>query len=586
MRIPFHSLAGPTARLGRRKRGSSSTSHGHKPRALQVERLEDRRLLTGTTIITHGQWGDVDVDPWIDSMSDAIRLRVPNVPGSSGALPAEYTFRVSGGSPSFANSELELSSPVTAEDSPSGEAVIKIDWSEEARELFPTESTELVGRFVADQLLDNFGDPNGYTFLAGPVHMIGHSRGTSVNAAIAQRLAERGVWIDQFTTLDPHPVEHAGDTPITLWDNIRFADNYWRDGLFIGNVPVGQDVGGSYSVTFEDGDLNGGYGDRWLADHSDVHLWYHGTIDTETEPIDDGGASVSASAEWYEEERGPRDGNGFYFSRIAGGDRTGVASEGIATANNRSTVPNPAPDRWANLDASLSYQAGFCHRGFVVEVGYRYQASDPCTITFGYDSDRNPFNGATDRGSVTRLATGSVGQFDDGSTEKVYRLNTNRIPYGAHYLYAKIESAHGHVRYAYGTEQITVGLGLPDWFWPRPPLHFQVVNSVQAIGSQELAGSAVRSVGNRADLMTPVMQDFGRLPSHKHDHGDQPLNSYARRLWDESNLLLEYEFELDALCANHRVNHRAVDAFFTATAASTHRFVRLDAKAETAGRFS
>jgi len=527
---------------------------------LQIERLENRRLLVGTTIITHGhQFDDTpDVDGWVDTMADEIRSRVPDVPYSTEPITAKYTLRLDGDRPdSIVGHSLvrEDGSLVTGIEGASGEVIIKLDWTDQARGWWGEEnSTRWVGEYVAEELLDGFGNPDVFNFLAGPVHLIGHSRGASVNTAIAEKFAEHGVWIDQFTTLDPHPASWTEDTEIVLWDSIRFADNYRRKF-------IGEDVDDSYSITFVRGDLNGGYGDRWFADHSDVHLWYHGTVDTEADPIDDGEASVSANAGWYENERGPRDGNGFYFSRIAGGDRTGVASEGLAHPGNRDSGHPSNDDQWANLDAPISYDARTYLRGSHVVVSYRYQASDDCTITFGHDSDRNPFNGAHDTETVNMAPTQSTSGFDDGSVE-AFSLDTNHIGYGAHYLYAKIESADGHVRYSYGTERITVlPWGRPIEL-PRPPYWDLLMESSLLNGSRQLAASPAPPVPNRTDLMTPVMQELGRLPRHEHDGGDQTLHLRTRRSWDGLDFLLDSEFE--ALSANGRVNLRAVDTFFAA----------------------
>ena len=67
-----------------------------------------------------------------------------------------------------------------------------------------------------------------------------------------------------------------------------FADNFWQtmgDGLI---VPNGQSVFGAYNRKLLD--LNGGYS----STHSDVHLWYHGTIDLAT-PASDTQATITAT---------------------------------------------------------------------------------------------------------------------------------------------------------------------------------------------------------------------------------------------------------------------------------------------------
>ena len=69
-------------------------------------------------------------------------------------------------------------------------------------------STVDVAAAVAEKLLL----PNFLTDLVTPVaelpfHLIGHSRGASLVGELAKKLGEQGVWVDQVTTLDPHPVD-------------------------------------------------------------------------------------------------------------------------------------------------------------------------------------------------------------------------------------------------------------------------------------------------------------------------------------------------------------------------------------------
>src|SRR5437870_2363671 len=81
------------------------------------------------------------------------------------------------------------------------EIIIRLDWSDLAG-LIST-STVDVANVVADYLLES---PRTL-FLQNPIHLIGHSRGASLMTRLAQRFAQRGIWVDQFTSLDPHPVD-------------------------------------------------------------------------------------------------------------------------------------------------------------------------------------------------------------------------------------------------------------------------------------------------------------------------------------------------------------------------------------------
>ena len=147
-----------------------------------------------------------------------------------------------------------------------------------------------------------------------PMHFIGHSRGAALLLEAAHALAESGIWVEHVTTLDPHPVDGIrgplgadfGDGPLVLSDNIRFADNYWRTDGATSLDFTGEEIDGAFNLQLSESSLSSGY----LNEHSDVHLWYHGTINPEHESLDDGSASVSDADSWYAGAMGPRDGNG------------------------------------------------------------------------------------------------------------------------------------------------------------------------------------------------------------------------------------------------------------------------------------
>ena len=462
-------------RLQRRSNKHGSISrHAAFARQLRCEPLEDRRMLSGLTLITHG-WHS-GVDGWVDHMANEIRSRVPDVP-NAGHQTAEYTLEIQGSSLEnitgfFLSHEVSAGSPGSALEAATGEVIIKLDWS-----AFDTQqdSASYVGEYVAKILLNNFEDTEDYDFLSGSIHLIGHSRGASLNTTIAERLSERGVWIDQFTTLDPHPVEWllgTNDDPMNIWENVRFADNYWRTD---GPIPAdhladfdGETVAGSFDLQLSEWALTG---EGYINEHSDTHLWYHGTIDT-TGPINDGTKSVSADAGWYDGDMGPRAQIGYRYSRIVGGDRTGDADVGIANSGNR-VVSAQFGTQWANLESPLVHSgSSTVDQGTDIRIEYRYQATAAnCNITFGYDSDRNPYNGATDVETIYKSLTSSGDGFDNGSPDFHY-LDTTSVSSGTHYLYAKITSAGGHTRYAYTADQVTiVGVGnhapnTPGRDWP------------------------------------------------------------------------------------------------------------------------
>ena len=127
------------------------------------------------------------------------------------------------------------------------------------------------------------------------MHFMGHSRGTCVNSEIVQRLALDGIAVDQVTTLDPHPVDGTLDEPFfnfdwgdptpRHWSNVAFADNYWRadGGGFNAFDFDGIPLPDTFDTMLDEDALECcAYG----FSHSDVHLWYHGTVDTSPNPCD------------------------------------------------------------------------------------------------------------------------------------------------------------------------------------------------------------------------------------------------------------------------------------------------------------
>lgn len=143
----------------------------------------------------------------------------------------------------------------------------------------------------------------------GPVQLIGHSRGGSLVGELAKDLGEQGLWVDQVTTLDPHPLTNTGldlaaapgivDAPMTAWNNVVFWDNYWEDTFLYPNgeaiTGVANNPGSPDStvpLTFP----SDGYPTLSGGSHSDVHLWYQGTLNTE---------ATVCLAEWFTTVRIP-----------------------------------------------------------------------------------------------------------------------------------------------------------------------------------------------------------------------------------------------------------------------------------------
>src|SRR4051794_8403870 len=303
----------------------------HRERSL--EPLEPRTLLAGVTILTHGYQGDVN--GWISKMSDDIVARAG---GASHATA--YTMKV-GENSKQRLAVLSLTRDRGSSDYQStstGEVVVKLDWSSISG---GGESTTEVAGVVSKFLLNQQDSDAAPRFVELPIHLIGHSRGASLMIALSQGLGRAGIWVDQQTNLDPHPVDgvndilgaNFGDMPMTTFDNVAFSDTYWRSDGDVNNVDFdGEEVAGSHNQSLNNSvqqDFSG------LA-HLSVPSYYDGTVNGKTS---DGG-DTPIKNDWYGTggDKPARDQTGFVFSNLAGGARPadGLWSASGGTAQRQS----------------------------------------------------------------------------------------------------------------------------------------------------------------------------------------------------------------------------------------------------------
>jgi autotransporter-associated beta strand protein len=246
----------------------------------------------GVTVITHGWdlFGGVPVisgiPAWAISMGQAILDRADGsrVDRSAGCLfqhePSDGSWRPV---PEAWNNSASCSD---------GPVVLLYDWSWESND---TENGWLEA--AADSLFagllskqSSLGEQSFFDVAQADdvlnFHLIGHSRGAVLNSLAVKRFDQYfpGVEIDHVTSLDPHPWSMPPDPGyderrLFTYDNVRFADNYYRqDGWYENDLDFdGVPADGAYNLQLDESVLSG-YEDGYSSEHSDVHAWYYGTI--------------------------------------------------------------------------------------------------------------------------------------------------------------------------------------------------------------------------------------------------------------------------------------------------------------------
>lgn len=485
-----------------------------------LEALESRTLLTGLTIITHGYSPEPDASLpiWVNQMGDDITMAAGGF-----SKVARYTMRVHngiGGGPILVDDPvLDAGSPRLSHAS-SGEGVLKLDWTDLNGGIHSgsSTSTALVADAVVDVLLNDHLD--GVDPLSLPLHLIGHSRGGSLIAALARRLGERGAWVDHVTLLDPHPVDGVNeppvasvsgepvypdfnDAPLALWSNVVFADNYWRsdfNDLFLADPAAaasrdfdGEPVPETANQLLSESVLSSG---GHPQEHNDVRVWYAGTIGPRQSPYagwptTDGEVSISDS--WYGGTHPERGSSGYAYALVIGGVRP---LAGLLTAFGGSAT-RPAPpvvglQRPMLGSLSRTESGSSIPLGQTLVVSYKCQDRDsPSDVLLYLDSDANPFNGnfaagdpaymgadfdLVDRGYTNLGSTGGVVLTLHGA-----ELHTggNLVPGQNYYIAAKIQDGT-HARWAYLATPVTFTAPSSDTTPPMASLSYPAPDKTAA----------------------------------------------------------------------------------------------------------
>ena len=420
-----------------------------------VELLEDRTLLSGVTVVTHGWLPPSDLiglqnyPDWVDAMGQAIANRI----GQSGV--AQYHVEIGDVGNGVQNTIAPKTGSETFDAASTGETVVTVDWSDLSAGEFPTQS---FAQGLANTLLATYPMIGISAPLATvPIHLIGHSRGASLMGALAEDLGQVGIWVDQLTLLDTHPLTIPTDwgnnglgPDFSITNNVVFADSYWRSDNLNLLEPLdwdGEPVSGAHDVPLSEDIL-----DDWGAyynEHSDVHLWYQGTIDTESDIISDGDAEVGAAG-WYNGTMGPRDEIGYNYSRVVGGDRP---SDGMWWSPDRELISNHSNDRWPSLvELEVNPNDTVVAVGQNIDVDFYWHDYDSsATLTLYLDNDRNPSNGHQHQLGPSSLLARTYNGLDHGN----HAVSTGGVGVGDYFLFGKISDGT-RTRYVYAPDTITV----------------------------------------------------------------------------------------------------------------------------------
>jgi len=464
----------------------------------------------GVTIITHGFVEDDSYPLWVSAMADDIpnyfQARFPGL--DSNCSIYKLTITNIDGIYYYYPPVRTNGSPPTA--TQSGEIIIELDWSSVSGDLLESYASTFNVAYAVSQVLmatNSFPELNGHPAIEFPIHLVGHSRGGSLMSQISCDLGTNGIWTDHLTTPDPYPLNNDGnfdpefvevDAPAEYtYSTVLFADNYWQDlGFGAPLDPDGESVNGAYVRQLYN--LSGGYNDtaHFGTYHSNVHLWYHGTIDLATPANDEiGGASITTFErdEWWfaDEEEGTN--AGFEYSLIGGGNRMSTDEPvglgypaivdgynqwwdfGAGTSGNRTALPSNS-GTWPNLIQFNVVGTNIVTVGQTIATKFYYQyggASSSVTAQFYFGTDFNPYN--TNSTSITEISLPNTG------VNSVYydtvNLTTTNVSPGVYSIYGRISDGT-HTRYLYTPELIEI---LPSQV---PP----VLRAIKLNGAQFVIG--------------------------------------------------------------------------------------------------
>jgi hypothetical protein len=407
-----------------------------------VETLERRQLLTGVTFFFPAF--DGGLTNWIDTSVNAITndLGGPqNVPVYTLTIAPDNdgTLAVQGVTHNSGTGTPQANNP--------GQILVIVDnTSVSANPAYPATATaDLVANFMETTPVD------GVTWADLPIHLISTSIGVAETDALAETLDTSGIWVDQETYLDPHPDPGDGfdDPPSTVYDNVEFADDYWRTGgpnVDQSVSPNGAAVDGAYSLelTWVQAD----YATFGIA-HLAPPAYYIGTIDPALIGTSDGQGTIQSA--WYGNGNPSPSQTGFLYTNIAGGTRP---ASGLWTASGGTGVRTSVThvgQQWPNV-SDIDPTATTASSGGALDINYIHEdQSQADNLTFYLDTDQNPYDGAAYT-LGTQKSVASSSSIASGS----YDASLAGVAPGTYYVVARATDSSGLQRYDYSIAKVTV----------------------------------------------------------------------------------------------------------------------------------
>jgi len=416
----------------------------------------------GVSILVHGWDPDGNQPSWMTQMANTIIERN----GNEGHIA---TITVTGIQGDLTSTCSDWNFDLATQDH--AEIIVLVNWTAVANHLNTGITAQEIAAAVAPKI---YTGQEGEPPLAElPIHLIGHSRGGGMIFEIARLLGLEGVEVEHLTALDPHPLTAADpqpvtgdviDTPIEIYENILFVDNYYQTIEF----PMGEYVDGAYNRLWTS--LTGGYHNETgytynilgtnynFSDHLNIILAYHGTIDLET-PTSNGEATMTQNERdaWFNSYENEGENTGFKYSRQIMGNRKsadipnsgdavieGYHNDALLGGNGVRENLNWTNAVWPNLitavvkDGEDVLLAGTQNipLNSNLQIDYTYRSyANASDVTFFVDVDRNPYN----NNNATTATTENLSATGNTITASSVNWTVEDLTVGEkYYLYAEI----------------------------------------------------------------------------------------------------------------------------------------------------